>query len=198
MTSVAFKNWKSIAWWMFFLVILATATEAFGADASAKWRPTYDIVMRWLNFGILIVLFFRYARKPLAAFLNGKSRQIQENIKKVEKEKETIKKRVNELQMERKEGHKRLQQIRDRVVSQGKRKKQKIIDDAKKESHLLLESAKHKIGYEITSAREKLQAEMVDRSIELAMQKLPQLMNDQDTQNSLKVYLDGIHSLSKS
>ena len=183
---------------MFFLVILATATEAFGADASANWRPTYDIVMRWLNFGILIVLFFRYARKPLAAFLNGKSRQIQENIKKVEKEKETIKKRVNELQMERKEGHKRLQQIRDRVVSQGKRKKQKIIDDAKKESHLLLESAKHKIGYEITSAREKLQAEMVDRSIELAMQKLPQLMNDQDTQNSLKVYLDGIHSLSKS
>lgn len=198
MTSVAFKNWKSIAWWMFFLVILATATEAFGADASAKWRPTYDIVMRWLNFAILIVLFFRYARKPLAAFLNGKSRQIQENIKKVEKEKETIKKRVNELQMEQKEGHKRLQQIRDRVVSQGKRKKQKIIDDAKKESHLLLESAKHKIGYEITSAREKLQAEMVDRSIELAMQKLPQLMNDQDTQNSLKVYLDGIHSLSKS
>ena len=198
MTSVAFKNWKSIAWWMFFLVLLATATEAFGADASAKWRPAYDIVMRWLNFGILIVLFFRYARKPLAAFLNGKSRQIQENIKKVEKEKETIKKRVNELQMERKEGHKRLQQIRDRVVSQGKRKKQKIIDDAKKESHLLLESAKHKIGYEITSAREKLQAEMVDRSIELAMQKLPQLMNDQDTQNSLKVYLDGIHSLSKS
>ena len=198
MTSVAFKNWKSIARWMFFLVILATATEAFGADASAKWRPTYDIVMRWLNFGILIVLFFRYARKPLAAFLNGKSRQIQENIKKVEKEKETIKKRVNELQMERKEGRKRLQQIRDRVVSQGKRKKQKIIDDAKKESHLLLESAKHKIGYEITSAREKLQAEMVDRSIELAMQKLPQLMNDQDTQNSLKVYLDGIHSLSKS
>ena len=198
MTSVAFKNWKSIAWWMFFLVMLATATEAFGADASANWRPTYDIVMRWLNFGILIVLFFRYARKPLAAFLNGKSRQIQENIKKVEKEKETIKKRVNELQMERKEGRKHLQQIRDRVVSQGKRKKQKIIDDAKKESHLLLEGAKHKIGHEITSAREKLQAEMVDRSIELAMQKLPQLMNDQDTQNSLKVYLDGIHSLSKS
>jgi F0F1-type ATP synthase membrane subunit b/b' len=61
-----------------------------------------------------------------------------------------------------------------------------------------LESAKQKIGHEITSAREKLQAEMVDRSIELAMQKLPQLMNDQDTQNSLKAYLDGIHSLSKS
>ena len=198
MTSAAFKNGKNIALWLFFMVLLATATEALGADAPANWRPTYDIVMRWLNFGILIVLFFRYARKPLAAFLNGKSKQIQENIKEVEQEKEAIKKRVNELQMERKEGRQHLQEIRDRVISQGKRKKQKIIDDAKKESHLLLESAKQKIGYEITSAREKLQAEMVDRSIELAMQKLPQLMTDQDTQNSLKVYLDGIHCLSKS
>ena len=197
MTSAAFKNWKNIAWWLFYAIMLATATEAFGADASANWRPTYDMVMRWLNFGILIVLFFRYARKPLAAFLNGKSRQIQENIKEVEKEKEAIKKRVNELQLERKEGRQHLQEIRARVISQGKRKKQKIIDDAKKESHLLLESAKQKIGHEITSAREKLQAEMVDRSIELAMQKLPQLMTDQDTQNSLKVYLDGIHTLSK-
>jgi F-type H+-transporting ATPase subunit b len=134
----------------------------------------------------------------LVDFFNGRSRQIQESIKEVEKEKEAIKKRVDELQMERKEGRKHLQQIRDRVISQGERKKQNIIDGAKKESHLLLESAKQKIGHEITSARDKLQAEMVDRSIELAMQKLPQLMNDQDAQNSLKVYLDGIHTLSHS
>ena len=81
MTPVVFKNWKSIAWWMFFMVMLVTATEALGAEAAVNWRPTYDSVMRWLNFGILIVLFFRYARKPLVTFLNGKSRQIEENIK---------------------------------------------------------------------------------------------------------------------
>jgi len=183
---------------MFFMVMLATATEALGAEASVNWRPTYDIVMRWLNFGILIVLFFRYARKPLAAFLNGKSRQIAENIKSFEKEKEAIKTRVNELLKERKEGYEHLQRIREKSISRGELKKQKIIDDAKKESHLLLKNAKRKIEYEIMSAREKLQIEIVDQSIDLAMQKLPQLMTDQDTQNSLKIYLDGIHSLSKS
>jgi F-type H+-transporting ATPase subunit b len=198
MTPVVLKNWKSIPWWMLFMVMLATATEALGAEAAVTWRPTYDSVMRWLNFGILIVLFFRYARKPLAAFLNGKSRQIEENIKRIEAEKETIKIRVKELQRERKEGHEHLHQIKDRVISQGKLKKQKIIDDAKKESRLLLESAKQKIGHEIASARERLKFEIVDQSIALAMQKLPQLMTDQDTQHSLKIYLEGIHSLSKS
>lgn len=198
MMPAAFKNWKNITGWLFFMAMLATATEALGAEASVNWRPTYDIVMRWLNFGILIVLFFRYARKPLVAFLNGQSRQIEENIQRFEKEKEAIRTRVNELLKERKEGREKLQRIKKRFISQGELKKQKIIDDAKKESHLLLESAKRKIEHEITSAREKLQTEMVDQAIDMAMQKLPQLMTDQDTQNSMEVYLEGVNSLSKS
>jgi F-type H+-transporting ATPase subunit b len=198
MTPVVLKNWKSITWWMFFMAMVATATEALGAEAAVSWRPTYDLVMRWLNFGILIVLFFRYARKPLVAFLNGKSRQIKENIKRVEAEKEAIDIRVKELQKERKESREHLQQIREKLISQGELRKQTLIDDAKRESHLLLESAKRKIEHEITSAHERLKFEIVDQSIALAIQKLPQLMTDEDTQNSLNVYLEGIHSLSKA
>jgi len=180
------------------MVLLVTSTETLAADTSVNWRPTYDLVMRWLNFGILIILFFKYARKPLAAFLKGKSRQIEESIKRVEEEKEILKSRIDELLNERKKGREDLQQIRNRFISQGELKKQKIIDEAKKESLLLLENAQRKIEHEISTARDRLQIEMVDQAIDLAMQNLPQLMTDQDTQNSLKVYLDGLHSLSTS
>ncbi|MBW2515057.1 MAG: F0F1 ATP synthase subunit B [Deltaproteobacteria bacterium] len=198
MIPMAYNNWKRILWWAFITLMLANAAEALAAEASANWRPTYDMVMRWLNFGILVLLFFKYARKPLAAFLKGRSRQIEEHIKSVEAEKETIHNRIGELQREGKEGREHLHQVRDRIVSQGELKKQQIIDDARKESQLLLESAKQKIEHEITFAREKLKGEMVDQAIDLAMQKLPQFMTDQDVQNSLKMYLDGIHSPSKS
>jgi F-type H+-transporting ATPase subunit b len=179
-------------------MLLATATQALGAESSTHWRPTYDLVMRWLNFGILVLLFFRYARKPLAAFLNRKSKQIGESIKQVEAEKETLKTRVDELLNERKASREHLHQIRDRFISQGELKKQKIIDAAKMESHQLLESAKQKIEYQIASARERLKIEMVDQAIDQAMRKLPQLLTDEDAQHSLKVYLDGIQTLSKS
>jgi F-type H+-transporting ATPase subunit b len=198
MMPAVLKNWKKVAWWIFYLVLLVTSTEALGAETSASWRPTYDLVMRWLNFGIMIILFFKYARKPLTAFLKGKSRQIEESIKRVEEEKEAIKTRIDEILNARKKGREHLHQIRDRFISQGELKKQKIIDDAKKESHLLLESAKQKIEFEITTARDRLQIEMVDQAIDQAIQKLPQLMTGQDTQNSLNVYLDGLHSLPKS
>jgi len=198
MTPAVFKNWKRVAGWTFYMVLLVTSSETLAADTSANWRPTYDLVMRWLNFGIMIILFFKYARKPLAAFLKGKSRQIQESIKRVEKEKEAIQTRIDEILNEREKSREHLHQIRDRLISQGEMRKQKIIDDAKKESHLLLESAKQKIEFEITTARDRLQVEMVNQAIDLALQKLPQLMTDQDTQNSLKVYLDGLQSLPKS
>ena len=198
MRTLAFKYWKPVMAWLFCGVLFMTATEALAAEPSNNWRPTYDLVMRWLNFGILVLLFFRYARKPLSAFLNGKSRQIEVGIKRVEEEKNVLKTRIRELLDERKEGRKHLDQIRARFISQGERKKQKIIDDAKKESRLLMESAKRKVEHEIVSARERLKFEMVDQAIELAMQKLPRLMTDEDTQHSLKTYLDGIHSLPKS
>jgi len=197
MMPAVFKSWKRAAWWTFYLVMLVTATEALGAETSADWRPTYDLVMRWLNFSILVILFFKYARKPLTAFLKGKSKQIKESVRRVEREKEVIKTRIDEILNERKKGREHLYQIRDRFISQGELRKQKIIDDAKKESRLLLESARQKIEFEIATARDRLQAEMVNQAIDLAIQKLPQLMTDQDTQNSLKLYLDGIRSLSK-
>jgi F-type H+-transporting ATPase subunit b len=197
MKTLVFKYGKPVMIWLFCGILLLTATDALAAESSNGWRPTYDLVMRWLNFGILILLFFKYARKPLSAFLNGKSRQIKVSIKRVEEEKDVLKTRIQELLNERKEGRKHLEQIRDRFIAQGERKKQKIIDDAKKESRLLLESAQRKVAHEMASARDRLKIEMVDQAIELAMQKLPQLMTDEDTQQSLKTYLDGIHSLSK-
>jgi F-type H+-transporting ATPase subunit b len=198
MKKAAFKYGKPIIGGLFYAGLFMTATEALAAEPAGSWRPTYDLVMRWLNFGILILLFFKYARKPLVAFLKGKSKQIENSITKVEKEKEALETRINELLNERQEGRKHLDRIRDRFISQGERKKQKIIDDAGNESRLLLKSAKRKVEYEITSARERLKIEMVDQAIELAMQKLPRLMTDKDSQNSLKVYLDGIHFISKS
>ena len=31
--------------------------EAFAAEKTNNWRPTYDLVMRWVNFGIIVFLY---------------------------------------------------------------------------------------------------------------------------------------------
>jgi len=196
--TVVLNQWKFIGSWIGLLLLWVTVPEVLGADASGAWRPTYDMAMRWFNFGILVVLFFKYARKPLVDFLRGKARQIGENIQEVEAEKDAIKTRLKDLLKERKENRKRLQEIKARIVSHGKLKKEKIIEDAKIESQLLLESAKRRMAHEINAARHKLRDEIIDQAIDLAMKKLPQRMTDQDTQQTLQSYLDNIQTLPKS
>ena len=195
MRSAQTTNWKSIGAWTMLLLLWIGIADALGADAASGWRPTYDLVMRWLNFGILVVLFFKYARKPLVSFLRGQASKIEKNIQGVEAEKDAIEARVKELEEKQAEGRKRFKAIEERIISHGELKKQKIIDDAKTESRLMIESAKRKMAFEIIAARQKLRDEIVDQAVDLAMQKLPQHMTDQDAHTVLQSNIEDIQSL---
>ena len=64
---------------LFFLS--AGAVEVLAAEGGGGWRPTYDIIMRWVNFGILAFIFFKFARRPLKNFLSDKKNEISLQIK---------------------------------------------------------------------------------------------------------------------
>jgi len=169
---------------------------ANGADATTGWRPTYDLVMRWLNFGILVILFFKYARKPLVSFLKGQASQIETKIQSVEAEKEAIEAQINELVAQQAQSRERFKAIEARIISQGELKKQRIIEDAHKESRLLLESAKRRMTFEIITARQNLRNEIVDQAVDLAAEKLPLEMTDQDAHAVLQSNIADIQSLT--
>ncbi len=195
MRSARIKYCTSIGAWTLWLFLWIGIADALGADAGGGWRPTYDLVMRWLNFGILVALFFKYARKPLVAFLKGQASQIEKNIQSVEAEKEAIEARVRELEEQQAESRERFKAIEERIISHGELKKQRIIEDAHTESRLLLESAKRRMAFEIIAARQKLRNEIVDQAVDMAIQHLPSKMTDQDAHAMLQSNIEDIQSL---
>lgn len=198
MRSARIRYYTSIGAWTMCLFLWIGIVEALGAEAGAGWRPTYDLVMRWLNFGILVALFFKYARKPLVAFLKGQASQIEKNIQSVEAEKEAIEARVRELEEHQAKSRERFKAIEERIISHGELKKQRIIEDAHTESRLLLESAKRRMAFEIIAARQNLRNEIVDQAVDLAMQKLPRQMTDQDAHAVLHSNIEDIEALPQS
>ncbi len=198
MRSAQIKYWTSIGAWTMLLFLWIGIADANGADASTGWRPTYDLVMRWLNFGILVILFFKYARKPLVSFLKGQARQIEENIQSVEAEKEAIEARVNELVAQQAASRERFKVIQERIISHGELKKQRIIEDAHKESRLLLKSAKRRMAFEIIAARQNLRNEIVDQAVDLAIHKLPYQITDQDAHAILRSNIEDIQSMPQT
>ncbi len=59
---------------------IAMATET----ATAPWRETYDLVLRYINFIILVVIIVKYGKEPIKKFLKLQKDDI-ERLKRSEK-----------------------------------------------------------------------------------------------------------------
>ena len=174
------------------------AGDVLASETSGGWRPTYDLVLRYINFLILAFLIVKYARKPLVNFFKEKSQDVKKEIRKIEIAKEEAQNQVNALLEEGDKNKERLERLKERIISQGKAKQQHIIEDAKLESKLLLENTHRKLENRILNAQQALRTEMVDISIDLAMRRLPEEITEQDNQRFVDHYLTSAESFQNS
>lgn len=171
------------------LFLLAGAAEVLASEGGGGWRPTYDIIMKWVNFGILVWIFFKFARRPLKNFLSDKKNEISYKIKKLDEEKDRLIQRVHEAETELEESAVRLEELKERIVQMGERRKLEIIEDARQESRMIIESAKQKIEGRIILAHNRLKAEMIDAAAEKALEQLPGIMTADDNQKLLEQFM---------
>ncbi len=174
---------------MALVFLLAAAVEVMAAEGGGGWRPTYDIIMKWLNFAILVFLFIKFARRPLKNFLSDKREEIALQIKTLADEKNRLQQRIREAKTELKESVVRLEELKERIVQMGERRKLEIIEDARQESRMIIESTKQKIEGRIILARNRLKAEMIDAAVEKALEQLPGIMTADDNQKLLEQFM---------
>jgi F-type H+-transporting ATPase subunit b len=163
--------------WLSLLVGIAALHLSGGCGLAAEdaktWRATYDLIMMWVNFGILAFLIVKYARKPLIGFLEGESRKTSEDIRRIEESKQQMDRTFQETVGSLDGGRKRLDLIRERILRDGERRKQEIIESAQHESRLMLERTRQKIDTQIAEAHLRLKRELIDRAVALALERLP-------------------------
>ena len=172
---------------------LATS-EVLAAENASSWRPTYDLVLMWLNFGIIVFVIVKYARKPLVNFLKGKKEEVDRTIDEIEEEKEKSQAEIRAANNKLDESKTRLNKLQERILLEGERRKKEIIDDARAESRIMLKEAQRKIDDQIFQAKKAIQAELVDMAISLASKKLPSEITSADNQRFVDEYLTGIRS----
>ena len=70
--------------------------EALAAENTASWRSVFDLVMRWLNFGIIVFILVKYAKTPIKNFLLSRREELAQEIRKIEEEKEKANAKIQE------------------------------------------------------------------------------------------------------
>lgn len=170
-------------------ILFSGAFPIYAAESAPEWRSTYDTVMAWVNCLILFAVIIKFSRVPIKQFLKLQKEDVASEIKTIEKEKKAIDQQVEAAIFQGEQSRERLNSLKERIIAEGEKKRQKIVDDANKQGALLLEGAKRKIDNRILSARNELKNEIVDLAIENAMKKLPHVITDQDNQVLLDQYL---------
>jgi F-type H+-transporting ATPase subunit b len=188
------KGIKKIAKICYFVLavvsgILLLGTEASAANNSDDWRPLFDLVMRWLNFGIIVFILVKYARTPIKDFLLSRREEVAREIEMVEEKKEAANKKIQDAARMLDESEVRFARVKERIIKEGETKKQKLIEDAKQESKILLESTMKKIDNQLLDAQRAFKSELVDTAISLAMKKLPDEITTEDNQNFTNQFL---------
>jgi F-type H+-transporting ATPase subunit b len=169
--------------------ILLLGTEASAADNSGDWRPVFDLVMRWLNFGIIVFILVKYARTPIKNFLLSRSEEVAREIEMVEEKKEAANQKIQDAARMLDESEVRFARVKERIIQEGETKKQKLIEDAQQESKILIESTMKKIESQLLDAKRAFKSELVDMAISLAMKRLPDEITPKDNQNFINQFL---------
>lgn len=163
--------------WIFLLagvVVFALAGgHGLAAEDAKTWRATYDLIMMWVNFGILAFFVVKYARKPLIGFLEGESRKTAEEIQRIEESSQQMERKFQETVGSLDSSRERLRLLQERILREGELRKREIIESARHESQLMLERARLKIDIQIAEAHERLKRDLVDRAVAAAMERLP-------------------------
>ena len=170
-------------------ICLIGAAEALGAENGSDWRSTYDTVMRWVNFAILVFVVVKFGKAPLRNFLVGKKEEISRDINRLEDQKAQTLAKIEANQKQLADSQERLARLETRIMQDGERHKAKIIREAHQESDIMIQGAKRKIEAQIEHTRQMLQAEVVDAAVDEALKQLPRQMTEDDNQKLIDTYI---------
>jgi len=164
-----------------FFVMCFAVSNSFAAESTESWRPLYDLIMRYVNFLILVFFIIRFGKAPVKKFLYHKKKEISEEITHLEKQKEEALKKVDSNAKALEDSHIRFEKLRERIVRQGRAARDRIVEDAGQESRILIAGAKRKADYQIQLAKEELRSELLNAAFELAIKKIPKHVTKDDS-----------------
>jgi F-type H+-transporting ATPase subunit b len=163
--------------------------DAFAAEKASTWRPTYDLIFRWINFGIIVFLAVKYGKTPIMNFLRGQKEKLAQELKRLEDKKQGVSENIEETLKTIDESEVRFAELKERIVRQGEQKKEAIIQTAQNQSKTMLEDAKRRIDTHFIQAKNTFRAEMIDMAFDLAMERFPKEITAEDNEKLTVEYL---------
>ena len=145
------------------------------------------LVAQVVNFGILLLLLYLVAYKPLMRMFDERSNRVKESVEQAEQIKEQMAKADEEVAKRIEEAGEEGQKIIKQAMEAGEEAKAKAQQEAKEEARTLITEAQAEIKYERDEAVKELRKQVADLAIMAAGKVISRSM---DKEEHLKVIDD--------
>lgn len=171
----------------FCMVTLATAAAAFASGGEAAHTPLWkDYMWKIINFGVLIIILWKFGKKPIQNALKQRTEAIEKTLKEAKEAKEAALKAMQEVEQKLKTKDEEVQAIIAAARKSGEMERDRIIEESARLQEKILEQAKTNIEFELKHAKEQIKAEAVELAMELAEKKLKEKMTKDEQEKLLE------------
>jgi F-type H+-transporting ATPase subunit b len=184
---------QRVAWACIFTLTL-WVVNAWAGDGFEFTRETYDLIMKWVNFLILAALIIKYARRPIANFLDNQKRAVATSISHLESQKQAAQEKLAEYQRQLTASQERLEEIQKRIVAEGEERKAQLIADAENDSRIMLDVTQLRIDHMLRETHSRIISELVDAAAQMALTQLPGLVTAEDQERMINMWLQAAQS----
>lgn len=152
-------------------------------------NKTKDLLLRIMNFGVLVGVLIFLLRKPMAKGLESRRQGIKDQLGDLERQKQEAEKQLAEYKQKFGRIDQEVEKIVAEYVRQGEAAKAKILEEAKAAAEKLQEQAKKNIEHEFQAAKQQLKAEMAEQAVAMAEQIIKKQIKDEDQDRIIDEYL---------
>jgi F-type H+-transporting ATPase subunit b len=155
------------------LFILTVTSVAFASGGGEEHTPLWkEYMWKILNFLLLFVVLYKFAKKPLADFLQKRSETIAKTLQEAKAAREAAEKALREVEGRLKTKDAEIEAIIAAAKRSGELERNTIIEESARLKEKIVEQAKTNIEFELKQAKEIIKAEAVELAMELAEKKL--------------------------
>ena len=149
-------------------------------------------MLLFINFGILVFFFIKYAKKPLMDYLRGVRKDVESDLNKVETElsRATSLRDAEVAKLNNIQAH--IDKITTDILELGKHEKQKHIEEGKIAAENMIEHAKNYAHHRIQEARKVVADEMIDRAFSAVEKVLVKEFSPKDNENVVNQFLNDL------
>jgi F-type H+-transporting ATPase subunit b len=172
---------------VFCILSFAFAFAAFGAEEEAAHAPWWkDYFWKIINFGILVIVLYKFGKKPIQSMLKQRTEMIEKTLKEAREAKELAEKALREVEVRLKEKDKEIQEILSVTKRSSETERENLIEQGDRLKEKILEQAKANIAFELKHAKEAIKAEAAEIAIELAEKKLKEKLTKEEQERLLE------------